>query len=121
MTQWVVAMPVRKSGWKIICLASGVEVRTVFKDDEYPHYVGVEDDQKYVLDGQLQACQPADLMTLARKITAKRRRLAARGQAKTRAPLDEKHTGHEGKKKGLMILADFEDVGLNEMHTKELY
>lgn len=60
MTQWVVAIPVKKSGWKIIQLASGVEIRAMFKGDEHLHYMEDEDGQKYVFDEQLQAYPPAD-------------------------------------------------------------
>ena len=60
MTQWVVAIPVKKSGWKIIRLASGVEIRAMFKGDEHLHYMEDEDGQKYVFDEQLQAYPPAD-------------------------------------------------------------
>lgn len=49
ISQWVVAIPVKKSGWKIIRLASGVEVRAMFKGDEHLHYMEAEDGQKYVL------------------------------------------------------------------------
>lgn len=121
ITQWVVAIPVKKSGWKVIRLASGVEVRAMFKGDEHLHYMEAEDGQKYVFDEQLQAYRPADFTTLARKAVAKRRRLAACRYEKTRGSLGEKHAGYEGNKKGLMILVDFEDTKFSETHTKELY
>ena len=82
----------------------------MFKGDEHLHYMEAENGQKYVFDEQLQAYRPADFTTLARKAAAKRRRLAARRQAKTRVSLGEKHAGYEGKKIGLMILVDFEEV-----------
>ena len=120
MTQWIVAIPVKKSGWKVIRLASGVEVRAMFKGDEHLHYMEAEDGQKYVLDEQLQAYRPADFTTLARKAAAKRRRLAARRQAKTRVSLGEKHADYEGKRKGLMILVDFEDAKFNRRVNQQV-
>ena len=55
MTPWIVAIPVKKSGWKVIRLARGVEVKAMFKGDEHLHYMEAEDGQKYVFDEQLQA------------------------------------------------------------------
>ena len=120
MTQWVVAIPVKKSGWKVIRLESGVEVRAMFKGDEHLHYMEAEDGQKYVFNEQLQAYRPADFTTLARKAVAKRRRAAARRYTKTRASLGEKHAGYEGKRKGLMILVDFDDAKFNHRVNQQV-
>ncbi len=77
----------------------------MFKGDEHLHYMEAEDGQKYVFDEQLQAYRPADF---------------ARRYTKTRASLGEKHAGYEGKRKGLMILVDFDDAKFNRRVNQQV-
>lgn len=121
MMQWVFAIPVKKCGWRVIRLASGVEVRAMPKGDEHLHYMETEDGKRYVFDEQLQAYRHADFTTLARKAVEKTCRAAARRHAEKRVSFGQKHVDCEGKKKGLMILVDFDDAEFNAKHTKELY
>lgn len=121
MMQWGVAIPVKKCGWRVIRLASGVEVRAMLKGDEHLHYMETEDGKRYVFDEQLQAYRHADFTTLAGKAVEKTCRAAARRHAEKRVSFGQKHVDCEGKKKGLMILVDFDDAEFNAKHTKELY
>ncbi len=100
----VPAYPVKKT----IRLEDGRVVEAVLKGDENLHYYHMEDG-KYALPQADGTCRVVDRQQISRvweeRLTVKNERRAARRQSSTR-------TAYEGKKKGLVILVNFQGTNM---------
>lgn len=120
-TLCVSAIPVKKSGWKTIRLDNGMEVKAMFKGDEYLHYMEAEDGKKYVYDERIDAFRQVDINAMATRAKQNRRMANSRRLARKRITLGGKHVPYKGAKKALLLLVEFTDEKFQDSHTNELY
>ena len=108
MTMAVMAIPAKPNLWKTIKLNDGTEVRARLCGDEHVHFWQTEDGRQFVEDGdQFTAItkQQLQLRTKARRSS----KTAPRLKSPLRVSIGER-THYTGKKKGIVILAQFTDV-----------
>lgn len=128
MTLALSAIPAKKGLWKTLRLTDGTEVRAQLCGDEHLHYWTTEDGTRLARqqDGTFAA---ADMEQLGRKATARRAKLqTGKRLAHTininkqtrRVAIGEK-THYTGKKKGIVILAQFTDVKFKSANNLEKY
>ena len=116
----VFAVPAKRGMWKTLTLADGRQVRACLQGDDMVHFYQTEQGDCYVANtyGIYEKADREALITYAkdrRKIFDK----ANMARAK-------KLTGgigkvYEGKKKGLIILVQFEDKAFKEDHNNDFY
>ncbi len=108
MTMAIMAIPAKPNLWKTIKLNDGTEVRARLCGDEHVHFWQTEDGRQFVEDGdQFTAItkQQLQLRTKARRSS----KTAPRLKSPLRVSIGER-THYTGKKKGIVILAQFTDV-----------
>lgn len=122
----VSAMPVKPGCWKNIRLADGTSVRAELMGDENITYWRAADGQCYrqTSDGSFVKAEPLALrQELSRIVEAKEQREASLlAKARKAAPRRETADGkYQGKKKCLVILANFADTKFKPEHSLDLY
>lgn len=106
------AAPAKRGLWKTLRLTDGTEVRAQLGGDEHVHFWQAEDGTRYVLSSTTaddeDIYQPIDDATLISRAMARRSRLQAHARQKSprRVEIGER-TQYLGKKKGIVILAQF--------------
>lgn len=116
------AVPAQRGIWKIIRLADGSRVRVELCGDEYLHYWRAADGICYIQsdgDSVYRAVDGAISETMSR--TAVRRLGTSRQMRYGAARLPKSRTTYTGKKRGLIILAEFKDKPFQAAHDKQLY
>lgn len=104
----MMAMPAKRGLWKTLPLADGSEIRAKLMGDEHAHFWMGEDGKRYVGNPATGLYQTVSVNTLQQN--AKRRRAMA-AKALRRAPMraEGNKSVFQGKKRGLIILAEFPD------------
>ncbi len=120
MTTTLLAIPAKRGVVRMLKTADGQEVRAQLVGDEHAHYYLGADGKTYVLQAGLAV--EADAAQLQAKAAARR---AAANKSRS-ARLARRKVGgagkvFEGKKKGLIILAEYTDVKFEEGHDKALF
>lgn len=114
------AIPVKKGIWMTITLADGTTVRAEQKGGEFLRYMQDANGNTYVFDSERSAYIQTNLETVATKAKAKRAK-----RMKVLNNIKAKRFGHPtaytGKKKGLIILANYKDVKFKTGHDKALF
>lgn len=120
------AIPAKPGQWKTARLSDGTEVRVELKGDEYGSYWQAADGRAFVENsetGEMTAVSLADVQK-----QASMQRAASDRARMSRLPgiaMQQRAEGtktYEGHKKGLIILADFNDANkFSATHTKELF
>ncbi len=114
------AIPAKRGLWRTIRTADGQELRATLQGDELVHYYQTADGQCYTgsADGTYVKTDPTVLAD-----RAKARRRAAEDMRRSDIARGVGGTGkvYEGKKKGLIILVQFDDLDFSAGHDLELY
>ena len=115
------AIPAKPGLWKTIKLENGKEVRAQLKGDEHVHYWMAEDGKCYS-EQDNEVFTPISKEQI--KVRANNRRVslnkASRLSSPRRVSMGER-THYLGKKKGLVILAQFNDKEFQSFHNLALY
>ena len=114
------SIPARPGQWKILTLTDGTQVKAELKGDEYVHYWMSENGDCYsetTKAGIYQLTNQSILLNSAQQ----KRAMHGANKSRTRAVIGGKHEPYIGKKKGLIILVDFQNKKFKDEHTTELY
>ncbi len=114
------SIPARPGQWKILTLTDGTQVKAELKGDEYMHYWLSENGDCYsetTKAGIYQLTNQSILLNSAQQ----KRAMHGANKSRTRAVIGGKHEPYIGKKKGLIILVDFQNKKFKDEHTNELY
>ncbi|MBE6270655.1 MAG: M6 family metalloprotease domain-containing protein [Prevotella ruminicola] len=116
------SIPARPGQWKLITLTNGSQIKAELKGDEFAHYWMSEDGKCFAETEEPGIYQPAN-MTKLQQIAYEKRAIRANAHAKglTRAIIGDKHEPYIGKKKGLILLVDFQNKKFQDDHKPELY
>lgn len=118
MTVIAMAVPAKRGVWKTLVLADGTEVRAHLVGDEHGHYWLAEDGKAYNEAEDAEYYVQVDAQQVMAK--AKVRRAAANAKR-----VKKRTFGHPttitGKKKAIMILANYDDVEFQTGHDNALY
>ena len=111
-----IAVPAKRGQQKTLQLADGTEVKAVLVGDEFGHFWKGDDGKTYTLRGDFYQAIDAQV-TLKRARSLRQQENARRVR---RLPTDAA-THYTGKKKGLIILVNFQDKTFQAAHTNALY
>ncbi len=116
MTMAVMAVPAKKGMWKTITLADGTELRATLVGDEHGHFWKAENGQAYSLQNGVYVA--VDAQQVIEKAKARRAKVNARR-------VQKREFGHPttivGKKKAIMILANYKDEKFDNAHNNALF
>lgn len=114
------AVPAKRGVWKTVLLNSGEQIRVELRGDEHLHYWQDEQGVVYAKDELTGHFAP---ISLAEKVkqSAPRRASVRRMQQARKEKHAAQQTGYYGKKKGLIILAQFSDKSFESKNNKALY
>ncbi|NPD91130.1 M6 family metalloprotease domain-containing protein [Xylanibacter muris] len=114
------AVPAKRGIWKNLKLADGSQVRACLQGDDMVHFYQTEQGDCYVADtdGIYRKTDKESLTAYAKA----RRKIFDRGnRARTMKLAGGTGKVYEGKKKGLIILVQFEDKAFKEEHDLNFY
>lgn len=115
------AVPAKPGVWRTILLADGTQVKVQLVGDEFMHYYQSAEGTRYQYDyasGTYKIYSEANFSDARRKAVA--RRAKANNRRIMRRKVNETSI-FQGKKKGLIILAQFTDSKFNSGHDRALY
>lgn len=115
------AIPARPGQWKLLTLKDGVTVNAELQGDEFAHYWMSAEGTCYVESKTPGIFEPTTLFWLQQQAAEKRQMRALMQRAKTRTVIGGEHEPYIGKKKGLILLVDFQNKKFLEEHTHDLY
>ena len=123
------AVPVRPGIKKVLTLADGTAVAAELKGDEYMAWWETADGRKFVQSESNEKTFVAADINAMRAQSAERRAIVddarAKRMASARTPkkrtLGGDHITYTGKKKGIIILANFTDSKFDEKHDNQYY
>lgn len=108
------AIPAKYGTWKKIRLTDGTEVRAQLKGDEFCHYWQTANGQRFIKTANGYQAMPffTEKAQMQRRAMVQKKRLqrAAKARRSDERALVESGNAYTGKKKGLIILAQFTDV-----------
>lgn len=117
VTVSMMAIPAKRGQWKTLVLPNGTQVQAELHGDEFLSYWQSSDGNKYILDeGQYTLL---DIQLLEKSI--QRRAIANKRRAARRVPIGDEHTPYIGKKKGLILLVEFNNKSFATGHNKAFY
>lgn len=116
------AVPAKPGMWKTIKLADGTEIRVELKGDEFGHYYQAADGRTFKMNS-LGKYETVNLKELAKKAYEKKKAMQVytteKQQAKQAKGINK--ISYTGKKKGLIILVQFNDLKFKPENTLDLY
>lgn len=123
-TNVAMSAPAIKGIWKTVRLADGTQVRVQLQGDEHVSYWTDAKGNAYTENFANNHFVRVDKKQLVmdarqRREAANNKRQARQGMRKVTA--GDVHQPYEGTKKGLVILAEYQDVKFEDGHTRELY
>jgi len=107
----VMAVPAKKGQWKTLRLEDGTEVRAMLCGDEHVHFWMTTDGQRFMRQ-EGEVFRPVSEVEIANRAMARRttmKSLSNRLRTPRKVSMGDR-THYEGKKKGLVIMAQFTDV-----------
>ena len=115
----MLAVPAKQGVYKTLKLNDGTEVQAMLVGDEFAHFWRSNDGKTYVQNGDVY--EEVDAQSLIEPAKARRaKRDAALGKRLPHKTVG--HIGHyKGKKRGLIILVEFQDVKFQSGHNKAFY
>ena len=114
------AVPAKPGLWKILKLSDGTEVRAQLRGDEYVHFWMTEDGRRLMkLDGVLTEVDETQIAGRMAKRKAPQSPSGARKAPRRVTPGERTH--YVGKKKGLVILAQYQDVKFQSANNLAKY
>lgn len=116
----MLAIPAKRGIYKQITTADGRQVRVQLVGDEHAHYYQTAEGKTYTLQGGFAVEVDVE------QLQAKARVHRAKADNVRNARLARRKVGgagmvYEGKKKGIIILAEFKDLKFEEGHTPALF
>lgn len=114
------ATPAKPGVWKTITLADGTQLRVELRGDENLSYWQAADGRRFVKDADTDLFIEADMQNL-QYYAAQRREAAPLKSQPRRVSIGGTHPDFVGKKKGLIILAQFTDVKFQSGHDADFY
>lgn len=117
------AVPAKPGLWKTIRLTDGTEVRARLCGDEHGHFWLTEDGQGYRESDDADVYAPINIEQVQEQALARRSALNSqprRLKSASKVSLGSR-TRYEGRKKGLVILAQFTDVKFQSSNNLALY
>lgn len=118
----VFAVPAKRGQWKTLLLIDGTEVRAELRGDENAHWWQAADGACYVADGETGRHKAVGRQQLQAKAGVRRAAMAKNTRAKAMRRLGERGKDiFRGKKRGLIILAEFPDKKFSYDSPKALY
>lgn len=116
------AIPARRGLWKTVTLKDGTTVRVELCGDERLHYWQTADGKCYHVDDANRATLITDMAALRTKAKAKVAARNVKRKVRTRALGNKRLASvYSGRKKGLIILAQFSDKKFATGHDKALF
>lgn len=120
------AMPAKKGAKKMIRLADGTSVLAELKGDEFKSYWQAADGKCFSLDPDKKVFKEIDLASFSPAFSEKRdlinkSRVKRLNKVASRASLGGDHLEYKGKKKGLIILAQYKDKKFKSYHDLAYY
>ncbi len=120
-----IAVPARRGLWKTIRLVDGSEIRAELRGDEFGHFWQAADGRTFIKTAGGENYEETSLASLVEEMKAKREAVEqvqqTRLKGQKRITLGGEHDPYEGKKKCLIILADFPDSKFKDGHNLDLY
>ena len=110
-----VAVPAKRGQWKTVTLTDGSQVRVELVGDEFMHFWQAEDGRKFVQQAG-EVYRLADIEKMQANAEQKRTARFSNHKARTRGIGDSQV--YTGKKKGLIILAQFPDLKFKAEHDR---
>ena len=120
ITLTAAAIPAKRGQWKDVRLADGTTVRVEMRGDEHLHYWQSADGRVFQEDSLTGFYQPRNIAELLKKSQARRSQVR-RLQQTRRQQAAKRQASFQGVKKGLIILAEFQDLTFQAGHDKALY
>lgn len=115
----MMAVPAKRGVWRTVKLADGTEVKVELRGDEHASFWQAENGMMYVQDGMKETFRLTDANEIAdMRANSKTARALMRNMDAKKA---QAHKAYSGKKRGLLILANFSDKKFASTHTKEIY
>lgn len=120
ITLTAAAIPAKRGQWKDVRLADGTTVRVEMRGDEHLHYWQSADGRVFQEDSLTGFYQPRNIAELLKKSQARRSQVR-RLQQTRRQQAAKRQASFQGVKKGLIILAEFQNLTFQAGHDKALY
>ena len=117
----VSANPVLPGQWRILNLEDGSQVEAELKGDEFCHFWQTADGRCFVETSTAGVYQPAILTDLQNRSFNNRKANIEPAKRRTRTIIGGDHQPYVGKKKGLLLLVDFQNKKFEDDHTPDLY
>ena len=118
----VLAVPAKRGLWKTVKLADGTEVRVELCGDEYGKFWRAADGKVYVETQETGVYELSDMQKIIKKAGEVRKAAhKASSEMKKANAAGNQRISYTGKKKGLIILAQFKDTKFKPAHTLDLY
>ncbi len=114
------AVPAKKGVWKYIELTDGSKVWAQLRGDEVMSYWQSQDGKCFSFDSDSQKFKERNIESIAPLAMSKCNKIAAVNK-KRRINLGDEHQPFIGKKKGIIILAQYKDKKFKSYHDVEYY
>ena len=112
------AIPARRGVWREITTADGKVVRAELRGDEYFSYWQAANGLCYVKDYETQTYRSINITDVRTRSSERR---CAASSVPMRIPIGGDHPDYIGSKRGLIIMAQFQDRKFQPEHTAEYY
>ena len=116
------AIPAKRGLWKTLKLQDGTEVRAMLVGDEHGHFWRAADGQAYAKQAGTSYYRAVDAKQIAAKAKVRRQQVNAKRAKRLRAARRMGDLGnYTGKKRGIIILVNFQDKQFQKTHNNELF
>ena len=116
------AIPAKQGQWRMLKLKDGTQVKAELIGDEFGHFWQTANGECFVAsreEGIYERCDRQKIVSKASEL--RETRLLNKRSVRTRAIPGSEHEPYIGKKKGLILLVDFQNKKFEDDHTWSLY
>ena len=122
ITTAMMAIPAKRGLWKTLKLQDGTEVRAMLVGDEHGHFWRAANGQAYAKQAGTSYYRAVDAKQIAAKAKVRRQQVNAKRAKRLRAARRMGDLGnYTGKKRGIIILVNFQDKQFQKTHNNELF
>lgn len=126
MTTLSFAVPAKRGLTKTITLADGTQVKVELRGDEHGHFWQSADGKRYVASSTQGIYKVADMEAIRRNASARRKTMSSvrtkkMAKAAKTAGVAKASSAYTGTKKGILILAQYQDKKFESGHDLALY
>ena len=122
VTTAMMAVPAKRGQWKTLKLQDGTEVRAMLVGDEHGHFWRAADGQAYAKQSGTSYYTAVDAKQIAAKAKVRRQQVNAQRAKRLRAARRMGDLGNYfGKKRGIIILVNFQDKQFQTTHDNTLF